>query len=70
MLSAVVPFHSMAAVLRYGVEVRTAARPAADSDAPVYMTLVGEHGDSGKRVLGRSQSGNQFHTGKVCSGQH
>lgn len=43
-------------MLKYTIEVYTGSRPNASSGANVYMMLVGERGDSGRRQLLRSFS--------------
>lgn len=39
------------AVLNYAVEVYTGSMPNASTDATVHIMLVGERGDTGKRLL-------------------
>ena len=54
------------AVVVYEVEVVTGKKWGGGTDAKVYLTLFGEHGDSGKRVLRQSKEGGDlFESGKV-----
>ena len=56
-LSAVIQFlfSLPTTVQHYEVEVHTGNNWAAATDAPVYLTLYGKRGDSGKRILYHSQ---------------
>ncbi|XP_074641254.1 lipoxygenase homology domain-containing protein 1-like [Tubulanus polymorphus] len=38
-------------VITYVIEVQTGKEPGSDTDANIYITLNGDHGDSGKRTL-------------------
>ena len=44
------------AVLPYVVEVFTGSEPGSETEANVYVQLIGSRGDSGKRVLFNSIS--------------
>ena len=59
MLMSVIP------VFDYEVQTYTANVPGADTDAHVYITLFGERGDSGKRLLFQSNHRNKFQEGQV-----
>lgn len=56
----------MIAVKKYYVEVDTGESIGSGTDANVYLTLFGDQGDSGKRVLKNSlEGGDKFESGKV-----
>ena len=46
----------LSAVLPYVVEVFTGSEPGSETEANVYVQLIGSRGDSGKRVLFNSIS--------------
>ena len=53
-------------VTTYEVQVVTGSKLGGGTDANVYITLLGEKGDSGKRYLRISkEGGNKFEAGKV-----
>ncbi|CAL1540914.1 unnamed protein product [Lymnaea stagnalis] len=55
-------------VVTYTVEVHTSDLPGADTEAPVYITLIGQRGDTGKRRLYVTQTtGKMFSQGKIDS---
>ena len=49
-------FHCFVLVLPYVVEIYTGSEPGSDTEANVYVQLIGSRGDSGKRVLYNSIS--------------
>jgi hypothetical protein len=52
----------------YTVEVHTGNELAADTEANVFITMYGERGDSGKRVLFKSKENTtKFKVGQVRS---
>jgi hypothetical protein len=54
--------------VQYHVEVFTADKPGAGTDAKVYVQLFGARGDTGKRMLLKSlEEGDKFEAGKVGS---
>ncbi|NXJ65880.1 LOXH1 protein, partial [Rostratula benghalensis] len=53
-------------VLAYEVHVYTGAKPGAETDANVYINLIGTRGDAGKRKLHRSKNNNiKFQRGQM-----
>lgn len=52
----------------YIVSVYTGKEMGAETDAPVYITAHGEHGDWGKRYLVHSNNNMKFRTGQVSMG--
>ena len=53
------------AVLKYLIQVTTGAEPMGATDASVYLNVLGEKGDTGKRLLHRSNNDDLFQTGQV-----
>ena len=51
----------------YQVHVYTGSEPSADTDANVYIMLFGERGDTGRRLLQRSNNERKFQEGQVCA---
>ena len=56
-------------VTRYQVAVTTGDELRADTDAAVYCTLVGQYGDTGKRLLlkAKNNQGPTFRRGQVLT---
>lgn len=52
-------------VLHYQVHVYTGSQPNADTEANVYIMLFGERGDTGRRLLMRSDNDVTFQEGQV-----
>ena len=52
-------------VINYVVEVQTGDLPGADTEANVYIQLIGTWSDSGKRTLHRSNQDIPFEPGQV-----
>ena len=52
-------------VYKYEVQTYTADALGADTDANVYITLFGERGDSGRRLLHQSDHRVKFEQGQV-----
>ncbi|XP_012939779.1 lipoxygenase homology domain-containing protein 1 isoform X2 [Aplysia californica] len=53
-------------VVTYGIEVHTGDIPGADTEAPVFINLMGQRGDSGMRRLYVTQTeGKMFSQGKI-----
>lgn len=53
-------------MVEYRVEVYTGEVPGADTDASVYVTIYGTRGDTGQRVLYRSETNDtKFQEGQV-----
>ena len=50
----------------YTIEIQTGSRPGADTEADIYVKLIGRHGDSGKRLLFKSQNNStKFQSGQL-----
>ncbi|CAH1776005.1 unnamed protein product [Owenia fusiformis] len=64
-LPAIRPKQPVLPVLRYEIEVHTGTEPGSDTDANVYLQLSGERGDTGKRLLHRSDKEQKFLEGQV-----
>ena len=54
-------------VLPYMVEVYTGSEPGSETEANVYLQLIGSRGDSGKRVLFNTISDLKVSRGNVIS---
>ena len=54
-------------VLPYMVEVYTGSEPGSETEANVYLQLIGSRGDSGKRVLFNTISDLKVSGGNVIS---
>ena len=54
-------------VVKYDVAVHTGDKGSAETEAKIYLTLIGEKGNTGKRQLINSVSNNNdvFERGKV-----
>ncbi|KAM4028013.1 oxygen-regulated protein 1 [Anomaloglossus baeobatrachus] len=52
-------------VVKYKINVYTGHLEQAGTEAPVYICVYGEHGDSGKRILLRSELSSPFQQGQV-----
>ncbi|XP_046584646.1 LOW QUALITY PROTEIN: lipoxygenase homology domain-containing protein 1-like [Haliotis rubra] len=61
------PGENVLPVLSYVVEVMTGTERNASTDADVHLTIFGERGDSGKRVLRLSNNRNKFKAGQTDS---
>ncbi|KAH3831729.1 hypothetical protein DPMN_104999, partial [Dreissena polymorpha] len=59
------PGESSLPLRHYIVNVYTGKEMGAETDAPVYITVHGEHGDWGKRYLVHSNNNKKFRTGQV-----
>lgn len=62
MLLCVLMFHF--SVYKYSIQVTTGWEPGSGTDANVYITLNGEKGDTGKRLLHKSEK-ELFQEGQV-----
>ncbi|XP_073440095.1 oxygen-regulated protein 1 [Dendrobates tinctorius] len=52
-------------VVKYKISVYTGHLEQAGTEAPIHICLYGEHGDSGKRILFRSDLSSPFQQGQV-----
>lgn len=59
---------ALSSVKTYSIAVATGDHWAAETDSNVFVTLFGSNGDSGKRLLHKTKSGNKkFQRGMVGS---
>ena len=54
-------------MINYSVSTQTSDVMGAATDSIVFVTLYGEHGDSGERKLRKSDNMNKFERGQVKS---
>ena len=52
-------------VVSYTIQTHTSTDPGADTDADVYVTLFGDRGDTGRRLLMHSDNEDMFQEGQV-----
>ena len=51
-------------VVVYTIETQTGSRPGAETEVDLYIKLIGRRGDSGKRLLYKSQNDTKFQSGQ------
>nr|XP_006814608.1 PREDICTED: lipoxygenase homology domain-containing protein 1-like [Saccoglossus kowalevskii] len=66
-LAVVKPGRKPLPMVRYFVQVYTGDEPGSDTDANVYICIYGDRGDTGKRLLHRSDISDKFQQGQVDS---
>ncbi|XP_077990949.1 uncharacterized protein LOC144445282 [Glandiceps talaboti] len=66
-LAVVRPGRKPLPMLKYFVQVYTGDEPGADTDANVYICIYGDRGDTGRRLLHRSDNADKFQQAQVDS---